>query len=295
VKRPTGFDTPAPPRAPRRPAGTPAPPTTQPHATRPPSDRAVARADRRSIRAVRRARKRMEAAEVRRFTRASRRRRLVALGAGAFLLVSVAAPVLLAVSPAFAVRTITVTGASGSVADEVRGRLAPQLGVPIALVDTKAVAREVAAVARVQGFTTVRLPPDRLEVRVVERTPIAQLGSPAGYRLVDAAGVTLTTRPARFAGYPLVSVPAGPSAEGAFSAAASVVRALPADLAGRVDTVRAASRDDVTLVLRSGRQVVWGSADDSAAKAAALRAALVSAARGARIIDVSAPGIVSTR
>lgn len=266
-----------------------------PHPTRPPSDRAVARQDRIRIRRARRARKRMEAAEVRRFTRSSRRRRLIALGAGAFLLVSVATPVLLAVSPAFAVRTITVTGASGAVADQVRARLAPQLGVPIALVDAKAIGREVAAVARVQSFTTVRLPPDALEVRVVERTPVAQLRAADGYRLVDAARVPLAVHRARLAGYPVVSLPAGPAAAGAFTAAAAVLQALPADLSRRVDAVAATSRDDVTLVLRSGRRVVWGSADDSAAKAAAFRAALVSAARGASTIDLSAPGIVSTR
>jgi cell division protein FtsQ len=101
--------------------------------------------------------------------------------------------------------------------------------------------------------------------------------------------------PARLAGYPLVTLPAGSAAGGAFTAAAAVLQALPADLSRRVDTVSATSRDDVTLVLHSGRQVVWGSADESAAKAAAFRAALVSAARGASTIDVSAPGIVSTR
>jgi cell division protein FtsQ len=300
VRRPTGYDAPAPPPAVRRPKRGPAaaPPSTSgpdPHPTRPVSDRRIAREDRVRLRRARRARKRAEAAEVRRFTRSARRRRLVALSAAAFLLVSVATPVLLAVSPAFAVRTITVTGASGSVADAVRARLEPQLGVPIALIDTKAVAREVAAVAQVQSFSTVRLPPDRLEVRVVERTPVAQVKAADGYHLVDAAQVTLSVRSSRLTGYPVVRLPSGSTAESAFAAAAAVLRVLPADLAARVGTVSATSRDDVTLTLNGGRRVVWGSADDSSRKAAALRAALVSAARGAHVLDVSAPGIVSTR
>ncbi|MDH2444702.1 cell division protein FtsQ/DivIB [Amnibacterium sp. CER49] len=252
------------------------------------------RQDRAALRAARRARRRAEASEVRRFTRSARRRRLVLLGGGGFLALAVAAPLLLAVSPAFAVRQVVVTGASPAVAAAVRARLAAEVGVPIALVDQRAVARAVGGVARVQSFRAVRLPPDRLQVEVVERTPVGQVRTPTGYALVDAAQVHLATAARRWSGYPLVVVPAqAPAAAGA--SAGAVLAALPRPIASRVTTLTARSADDVVLVLADGRRVEWGSAERSAAKAAALSAALVSAARGAHVIDVSAPGVVATR
>ncbi len=249
------------------------------------------RDDRKRIRRAGRQRRRAEAAEVRRFTRSARRRRIVALAAAGFLVVSVATPVLLAVSPAFAVRTITVTGADAAVAAEVRHALAPELGVPIALVDEHRVTAGIAGVAAVERFSIARIPPGTLAVRVVQRTPIAQVRRADGYHLVDGAGVTLATSVKRIAGTPLV-LAATPAA---FPAAAKVLEAMPASTIARVNSVTAASTDDVTLRLRGGRTVVWGSADDSDAKAAALAAALVKAARGVSVIDVSAPGVVSTR
>ena len=48
----------------------------------------------------------------------------------------------------------------------------------------------------------------------------------------------------------------------------------------------AASADDVTLMLRDGTRIVWGSAADSAAKADVLRAML---RRPGTVYDVSSP------
>jgi cell division protein FtsQ len=127
-------------------------------------------------------------------------------------------------------------------------------------------------------------------VRVVPRTPVAQIRAGAAYALVDAAGVTLRTSATRIAGTPLVTSAAGSRA---FTAAADVIESLPAALAPRVRTVAAPTPDAVRLTLADGRLVLWGSADDGAAKAAALSAALVHVARSAHRIDVSVPGAVS--
>lgn len=271
----------------------PAPPAPPEASTAPPlptAARSSPRADRALIRSTGRARRRAEAAEVRRFTRDARRRRIVAAVAGGFLVVSVATPVLLAVSPAFAVRTITVTGADAALAGRVRAALDPEVGVPIALVDAGDVTARIAGVAGVRSFSLERLPPGTLAVRVVPRTPIAQVQAGAGFALVDAAGVTLRTAPSRIPGTPLVTASAGSRS---FAAAADVLASLPAALAARVRTVAAPTPDAVRLTLADGRVVVWGSADDGAAKAAALSAALVHVARSAHRIDVSVPGSVS--
>jgi cell division protein FtsQ len=272
----------------------PAPPAPPPASTAAPAlpavPRSTLRADRARIRSAGRARRRAEAAEVRRFTRNARRRRIVAAVAAGFLVVAVATPVLLAVSPAFAVRTVTVTGADASLAGRVRAALAPEVGVPIALIDGGDITARIAAVAGVRSFSLERLPPGTLAVRVVPRTPVAQVRAGGAFALVDAAGVPLRTAPSRIPGTPLVTATAGSRS---FLAAADVLASLPAALVARVRTVAAPTPDAVRLTLADGRVVVWGGADDGAAKAAALSAALVHVARSAHRIDVSVPGAVS--
>lgn len=256
----------------------------------PTAPRSTLRADRARVRSASRARRRAEAAEVRRFTRGARRRRIVAASAAGFLVVAVATPVLLAVSPAFAVRTIAVSGADTGLAGQVRSALAPEVGVPIALVDGTDVARRVAAIAGVRSFSLARLPPGTLAVRVVPRTPLAQVRSGGAYDLVDAGGVTLRSSSAPIPGMPLLTAtPGSPT----FAAAAEVLASLPAALVRRVRVVAAPTPDAVRLTLDDRRVVVWGSADDGTAKAAALSAALVRVAKWAHRIDVSVPGSVS--
>ena len=64
-----------------------------------------------------------------------------------------------------------------------------------------------------------------------------------------------------------------------------------ADLARRVDHLEARSVDQISLVLRDGRTVVWGSADQSAEKAKVLQALL---GFDAQQYDVSVPGRPTT-
>ena len=74
-----------------------------------------------------------------------------------------------------------------------------------------------------------------------------------------------------------------------FLAATAVLRDLPAELLGKVDTVSAATPDSVTLVLTSaGQKVIWGSVDNSALKAVVLDK-LVAAQPDATTYDVSSP------
>jgi cell division protein FtsQ len=70
--------------------------------------------------------------------------------------------------------------------------------------------------------------------------------------------------------------------------AATVVSALPEDLVTRVDHVEVATVDQITLVLRDQRQVLWGSAEESELKAQVVDKLL--AAQRAPYYDVSVPG-----
>lgn len=239
-----------------------------------------------------RARRRALRAEVRRFTVRSRRRRAVWLGVVASLLLLVLVTVGAAYSPLFAVERIQVVGTSRLDAAAVEGALSGQLGTPLAAVDESAVKAAMVAFPLVESYTLEAVPPHELVVRIVERTPIGVLQSAAGYTLVDAAGVALSTAATAPAGYPLLSVQGGVGSD-SFAAAGRVMRALPAALRGQVTAVSASTPDDVTLTL-GGAKVVWGSADRSALKALVLQKSMA-ARPGAASYDVSSPDAVVIR
>lgn len=320
MKRPEGFDKPPVQRQPARPeASTPAPkasraagvavaepPTREPDAPRDAADtvgdpsrpteprrsagEGIARSARAGIRAAAKARRRFEKAEVRRFTAYLRRRRrnwLIAIGAVLGLVAVVAA---VAFSPAMALRVIRVEGASRVPATSIVEALGDQLGTPLALLDSDAIHRTLEGFTLIQSYSTESHPPDTLVVRIVERDPIGAEKTATGYDLVDSAGVVISSSPEPPAGYPLLDSPSPV----ALAAAGEVVRALPADIRAQVVTVRAATRDDVTLGLSEGPQVVWGSADDSVLKAAVL-ARLMGASPGASQYDVSSPDAPTAR
>ena len=247
--------------------------------------------------ALRRARKdraRVERGEVRRFTKRSRRRRMVwlsAAGTAAFLVVAVT---LTAFSPLMALRTIDVVGTSRIKAPDVSAALKDQLGRPLPLVDYNAIRGDLAAFPLIRSFSTESHPPSTLIVRIVERVPVGIIADGKTFRLVDAARVTISQSATRPAGFPVIhaSGPAGSAAaQSGFDAAVAVLQALPAHLLGTVDTVTAATKDDVTFtLLGSGAKVVWGSPDQSDLKAADLAATIKSAGAGAgSVFDVSSP------
>jgi cell division protein FtsQ len=264
------------------------------HGDRPFPDPPPARDDRRAIRDAVRARRRMEAGERRRTDLVARPRLVVGVLTGVLVLL-VGLPLLLAFGPVFPVRTIAVSGASGALAGQVRQALAGELGRPVAVVDDQDVAAALRTVPAVERFTLVRRPPSTLEIAVVPRTPVAQQRTAAGWAVLDAARVTIEVRPTRTSGLPAVTLPGASAHPGAaYAAAVSALQALSgADPV--VTEVSATSPDDVVLTLAGGIQVRWGGAEDGAAKAEALRAALVRAAAGASEIDVSSPGVVQTR
>jgi len=276
-----------------------APALPQPSSVVPPlqraedDDPASPREDRRAVRGAVRARRRREAGE-RRLVRRPRRARIALLAGVGVLVLLVGLPAALAFGPAFPVRTIAVSGASGPLAAQVRSALQGQLGRPVALVADRDVAGALRSVPAVERFSVVRRPPETLEVAVVPRTAVAQERTADGWAQVDPARVVVATLAEPADGLPVVDVPADAvRPDGAFAAAVAAVQALR----GAVEpaSVRALSPDDVVLTLADGRTVRWGGPEDGRAKAEALRAALVRAARGVTEIDVSSPGVVLTR
>jgi len=244
---------------------------------------------RRKFRAARRARKRYEREEVRRFTWRARRRRtawLVALGT---VLALVGFVLVGAFSPLMALRTVEVVGTSRISADQVKAALGDQLGTPLPLVDFARIRADLGTFPLIQSYVTESRPPDTLVVRIVERTPVGTVVVPGGFNLVDAAGVVIQNGATRVPGYPVIDARAGVGSAG-FQAATAVIAAVPEAVRQQLDTVTAATTDDVTLVLAGGARVVWGSAERSEYKAVVLAALIVSHPVGTvKEYDVSSP------
>ena len=240
-------------------------------------------------RAARRARKQYERSEVRRFTSRSRRRRNTWIGA-IVTVAALAAFVLVGVfSPLMALRTIEVTGTDRIPAEDVVQALDGQIGTPLPLLDLAQVKQELSEFSLIRSFVTESRPPDTLVVRIIEREPVGSIASAAGFDLVDAAGVVISSGAERTADYPVIDAAGGASGAG-FQAAVAVVRALPTATREQLDTITAATKDDVTLTLAGGARIVWGNAERSDYKAVVLGALIVSHPVGSVTeYDVSSP------
>ncbi|MFH8252344.1 FtsQ-type POTRA domain-containing protein [Microbacterium sp. B2969] len=243
-----------------------------------------------------RARRRALRAEVRRFTVRQRRRRMIWIGAAASVLLLVLTTLAAAYSPLFGVERITVVGTSLLDAGAVEQALSEQLGTPLPLVDESAVKADLIAFPLVQSYSLEARPPHELVVRIVERLPIGLMKTRAGYTLVDAAGVALSTTETPAAGTPLLTITGGTSSD-AFEAVGQVMRTLPASIRDQVTAVSASTPDDVTLTLGdTNTQVIWGSADQSALKALVLETTMKSRPPAdVSVYDVSSPAAIVVR
>ncbi|SDQ18670.1 FtsQ-type POTRA domain-containing protein [Microbacterium sp. cf332] len=253
--------------------------TEDPSAGRPLTARDLWGAARERRRALRR--------EVKRFTARQRRRRRIWLISGGVLVALVLGSIGAAYSPLFSVERITVVGAAQLDAGAVQTALAGQLGTPMPLVDESAVKAALVSFPLVESYSLEARPPHELVVRIVERTPVGAVQGEAGYTLVDAAGVALSTTPDPPEGQPLLEVEGGFSST-TFAAAGQVFRSLPESLRAQVAVIAATTPNDVTLTLADGRSVVWGGSADSGKKVQALEA-LMAARADASGYDVSSP------
>ena len=249
---------------------------------------------RRRLKRAERKRRRFERGEVKRFTRRSRSRRTIMLVASGLVVALLAVLAVAVYSPLLALKTITVDGASRVDAEQVVDAVDGQLGTPLALLDYGQFTRQLADFPLIRSYVTEMVPPDTLIIHIVERAPVAAVQNGEQFDLVDPAGIVVQTTPERPDGVPLIGAGGQDPASASFTSVVAVLLALPAPLLAQVDSITASTQDDVTFVLRGiGQTVVWGSADESAFKAAALAAMVAKQDPAARIeYDVSAPGSV---
>jgi cell division protein FtsQ len=211
------------------------------------------------------------------------RRLLVALLAGGLL---VGAVWTVFFSSLLAVSGVRVDGTAVLDPRSVRRVAAVPLGGPLATVDLDAVAARVEQLAAVKSVDVSRSWPDRVLVSVSERNAVAVVDRGGVLRGLDADGVIFRRYPSRPKSLPVIRMGDRTRAD-ALAEAATVAGALPATIARRVDFVEVRTVDTISLRLRNGRVVRWGSADDSAAKAEVLAVLL---RQRASLYDVTVAG-----
>jgi cell division protein FtsQ len=166
------------------------------------------------------------------------------------------------------------------------------LGDQLALVDLGRADARVGSLAEIKSVDVTRTWPDAVRISVVERTAVAVVELAGRIRGLDADGIVFRDYKTAPRGMPRIR-PGAAAGTDALKEAATVVSALPDDLVTRVDHVEVATVDQITLVMRDGRQVLWGSAEESELKAEVIDRLL--AAEKAQVYDVSVPGNPTVR
>lgn len=189
-------------------------------------------------------------------------------------------------SSVLAVQHTKVEGLTVLSEDEVAKAARVPRGVPLARIDVAAIQARVEDLAAVRAAEVSRSWPHTVSIEVTERQPVGVVAWEDHWRALDEQGVLFRTYAEKPAGLPRIDVRASTPVE-VLAEAAKVVESLPEDLAGKVESVDARSIDAISLHLTGGALVNWGSADESADKAAVLEVLL---RREARVYDVTAPG-----
>ena len=210
---------------------------------------------------------------------------------------------LLFVSPVLALDPagVKVEGAGTVVAvDQVQAVVSAHARTPLPRLDTVALRDDLLDVPGVREARVTRAWPHGLTVTLVAREPVAAVpddadtGVAAGFALLDQDGVQVGRVDAAPAGLPVVDVPVGDKRT--LAAVLGVLEQLPPDLLAQVQGVSAHTQDTVTMQLRDGVRVDWGSAHETPLKVAVLGALRASpAAAGSTVIDVSAPRLPITK
>lgn len=191
------------------------------------------------------------------------------------------------------VKSVQVLGTSRQSPVAVRALLEPEVGRQLARVDLSVAAQRVVNLPAVRSVQVVRAWPNSLEVRVTERVPVAVAAAGGGFTLLDVQGIRMASTAKSPGNLPLLTPATLAAGTGATRAATESLNQLAPALRSRVRTADAKTPDSVTLTLKNGATVKWGSSEDSERKAEVL-AVLLSKIK-AKTYDVTAPGTPVTK
>lgn len=208
------------------------------------------------------------------------------IGSVLLVVLSVVGVWLVFVSSALTVKHVHVEGESLLTEQQILAAADVPTGAHLAELDLGAIRTRVESLSPVEHVDVSRDWPDGVLIRVTERRAVAVVEIAGRYQAMDSHGVLFRSYPRPPVGMPRVLSPATVSSQ-ALAEAARVIAALPSGLAARVDHVGVRGIDQVTLTMRSGATVLWGSDAQSALKARVLVSLL---SQPARTYDVSVPG-----
>jgi cell division protein FtsQ len=190
-----------------------------------------------------------------------------------------------------AVEQVDVSGAQTVEVKDIRARSGIDEGEPLVRVDLAAAERRIGALAVIRSVSVTRQWPHGILISIQEREAIAVVEIGERLRGMDADGVVFRDYKKAPPGLPRVQTAIG-TTSAALREAAQVISALPQELSLLVDHVLVTSVDEISLVLKDGRTVVWGSADESDTKADVLATLLATVQ--AQVYDVSVPSKPTT-
>lgn len=193
-------------------------------------------------------------------------------------------------SEVLTVKRVHVTGQDLLSRSEVLQSAKVPAGEQLARVDLDAIAARLRSLAEVRSVEVSRKWPDAIEIDLEERVAVAVIDIGGRLRGLDAEGVVFDDYRKAPPGLPRISSTSQTDPD-ALKEAATVVAALPRELSTMVDHIEVQTVDQITLVLRDQRIVLWGSSDDSATKAEVLLQLL---RQPAKVYDVSVPGQPTT-
>jgi cell division protein FtsQ len=220
-------------------------------------------------------------------TRRSARR--VALVAGAVGIVAVLVWVVV-FSSVLGANQVVVHGTHAVAPERIRAVADVPHGRPLVRLDTGSIARRVEALPDVAAASVRVRYPASVVITVTERVAVGYLSADTATILVDKSGRQFRSVSAPPKALPRFDIPADATATG--QAVATVAAALTPALRSKLSSISASDDSAITLRLRDGRTVQWGSADRSADKAQILPALL---ARGGSDFDVTNPDVVVAR
>jgi cell division protein FtsQ len=193
-------------------------------------------------------------------------------------------------SPVLTVKRVDIEGHDLLSRQDVMDAARVPDGEQLARVDVGAIATRLRARAEVRTVDVSRKWPDAIRIDLVERVAVAVIEIGGRLRGLDAEGVVFDDYAKAPPGLPRISSTSQTTTE-ALQEAATVVAALPRELSAMVDHLEVLTVDQITLVLRDERIVLWGSSDDSATKAEVLLRLL---RQPAKVYDVSVPAQPTT-
>jgi cell division protein FtsQ len=190
-----------------------------------------------------------------------------------------------------AVQDIEVSGAQTVEASDIRARSGIDEGDPLVRLDLGAAERRIGALAVVRSVSVTRQWPHGVLISIEERVAIAVVEIGGTLRGMDVDGVVFREYKKAPPGLPRIETSIG-TTSAALQEAANVISALPQEISLLVDHVQVTTVDQISLVLKNGRTVSWGSAEESETKAKVLATLLATVE--ASVYDVSVPSRPTT-